>query len=495
MPKILLDATIGTIISIALYLATLPAVNKQRQLVSNGLGPLNPYQIVYSISSCLIWLVYGFMINNWYVMIERVCGLSLYLFYALSCLGLMAINWSKMNVTFGNADGLQKEMLLADIRAISVVQYAIVLIVVVWVTVFALIFNAYGLDPSVLGQICSINSIGYNIVKTPHIYIIARSKNVSTIILPLLFMDSLAAAAWLMYGIGIKNNNFVYPNLVGLTYSFTYLTLYLLHRNNVPDLSAFGSEVAIDTEAGKVGFVRNSSRSRAGSSFDPYRATSNSYASSDKDASAFGDRSRSGTIDRSRSGTIDRSQHSRSGTAEDKDLEPQVDDVMFPMQNMPINDPEEDGSTRVGFVAALDNVMETLVNIGRSRAYTILIDPVAAEEIAHVERLNEQLVPELAGDVCSFCSSPVLVDAKFCSTCGTPIKGGTAEVYQMQSGGDYSSLLSLAQPPEDSPIKLNPTFDPDTHVSTGLPLMPIEEERPSMFSAEIETEGEDPKEV
>ena len=63
----------------------------------------------------------------------------------------------------------------------------------------------------------------------------------------------------------------------------------------------------------------------------------------------------------------------------------------------------------------------------------------------------------------------------------------------MQSGGDYSSLLSLAQPPEDSPVKLNPTFDPDAYIGTGIPLMPIEEERPSMFAAEAE--GEDSKGV
>jgi len=140
-------------------------------------------------------------------------------------------------------------------------------------------------------------------------------------------------------------------------------------------------------------------------------------------------------------------------------------------------------------VAALDSVMESLVNIGRSRAHTMLIDPVAAEEIAHVERLNEQLVPELAGDVCTFCDGPVLVDAKFCSTCGTPIAGGEARTYSMQKGGDYSysSLLSLAEPPEDSATKLNPTFDPDSFVNTSvpLPLMPIEEERPSMFAEEM----------
>jgi len=137
--KFEVDAFIGTLLSIGLYFATLPAVNKQRKLVTNGLGPINIYQIVYSVSSCGIWLVYGFLIDNWYVMAERAFGFTLYIYYALSCLGLMAISWSKMNITFGNAEGLQKDMLAADIKAISTVQYSLVGLVVVWVTVFAIV--------------------------------------------------------------------------------------------------------------------------------------------------------------------------------------------------------------------------------------------------------------------------------------------------------------------------------------------------------------------
>jgi len=488
--KFVLDAFLGTCLSIGLYFATLPAVNKQRQLVTNGLGPLNPYQILYSISSCGIWLVYGFMINNWYVMLERAFGFALYVYYALSCLGLMAISWSKMSMSFGNTYGLQKDILNADMRALCTVQYTMVGIIVVWVIVFAMLFNVYGLDPSVLGQICSINSIGYFLVKTPHLYIIARSKNASSIIAPFMFMDMLCCAAWVMYGIGIKNTNFVYPNIVGLVYSFAYLTLWLSYKNNVPDLSSFGTEVAIATNSGTVGFVRDSSRSRAGLSFDPYRAASNSFSGSD-----------SGDL-RSRAGTLDRSNRSasRSGTLEGKDLEADAataspTDPLQDMKVMPVSTSEQEkdfpASERVGlgFVAALDSVMESLVNIGTSRAHTMLIDPVAAEEIAHVERLNEKLVPELAGVVCTFCDGPVLVDAKFCSTCGTPIAGGEARTYSMQRGGDYSSLLHLVPPPEGSGTKLNPTFDPDSFVNISVPLMPIEEERPSMFAAEAMEDG------
>ena len=460
--KFLIDAFLGTLVSIALYFATLPAVNKQRQLVHMGLGPLNPYQIVYSVSSCLIWLVYGFMIDNWYVMIERTFGLTLYVYYALSCLGLMAVNWGKMNLTFGNTDGIQKDLLLSDIKAISTVQYILVSLVIIWVVVFAFLFNAYGLNSSVLGQICSINSIGYSVIRTPHVYIIARSKNTSTIILPLLVMDTLGSSAWFIYGIGISNTNFIYPNLVGLFYSAAYWTLYALYRNVVPDLSEFGQEVAIDKESGKVGFVRNSSRSRAASSYDPYRAASKSVSALGSD---FGTRSRQGTM----------------GEADD---DPEVGS---PMKDIPVNEDGEEKRERHASVFAatvgqLDSAMEYLVNIGQSRAHTILIDAVAAEEIAHVERLNEQLVPELACDVCSFCDGPVLVDAKFCSTCGTKVEGGTARSYSMQQGGDYASLLSLAAPLDNSPTKSNPTFAPlsSDGPSIRIPLTILEEEeRPS----------------
>jgi hypothetical protein len=62
-----LVATVGTLLDIALYGSHLTNVNNRRRLLQQGLGSMNPYLDLYSVSSQLIWLIYGFMMNNWYV--------------------------------------------------------------------------------------------------------------------------------------------------------------------------------------------------------------------------------------------------------------------------------------------------------------------------------------------------------------------------------------------------------------------------------------------
>ena len=112
--------------SILLYFATLPKVNERRALRTQGLGPLNPYHICYALNSNVLWFSYGFSIDNWFVMIERGVGATLSMYYSISLVGLMAISWSKMNVTFGNADGLQKELLDMDYTRLKTMQLALV---------------------------------------------------------------------------------------------------------------------------------------------------------------------------------------------------------------------------------------------------------------------------------------------------------------------------------------------------------------------------------
>jgi uncharacterized protein with PQ loop repeat len=62
-----LVATVGTLLALMLYSSHLSNVNSRRRLLQQGLGPMNPYLDLYSVSSNLIWLIYGFMMNNWYV--------------------------------------------------------------------------------------------------------------------------------------------------------------------------------------------------------------------------------------------------------------------------------------------------------------------------------------------------------------------------------------------------------------------------------------------
>jgi hypothetical protein len=90
--------------------------------------------------------------------------------------------------------------------------------------------------------------------------------------------------------------------------------------------------------------------------------------------------------------------------------------------------------------------MEYLMNIGRSRANSIFIDPSAAAsaQAVSLEKLEESIelraavAPQLTATVCTVCTSQVVSNGKYCWCCGAII-GRPNRSYSSQRG-EYCDL-------------------------------------------------------
>lgn len=488
--KISVVAIVGTLLAWFLYSSTLSTVNQRRKLLEQGLGPMNPYLDLYSVSSNTVWLIYGLMISNWYVIVNRIVGITLYIYYTVTGIMLMGVYWGKCQVVFANAspDSPQKQAMDHQLRLMKRAQYIFVSILLAWVIIWIILITWLGYDGDLIGTIAGYHSNGYYLVRTPHLYYIARTKNVGSVILLNVICDFSCCFCWFNYGLAIKNTAFIYPNGVGLVYTSLYLIFYFLYRNNkVHDPLAVTASAEAEDESKEaiseegIELVDKTSNTLNNLELGSHEVLSLKLPSSDESLQSDSD---NGANDSNRSENVSRVAQAYAprlvtrvrslsqllgkdspkmvaggGIVDVNKSRLDIDLQMgqststkavsgdFTLASTSATGTQESPRILRDAVKALDSSMEYLVNIGRSRANSLFIDPAAAESTLLQETLLYRAIdlPTLTSAVCAECSQRLVSSAKYCWGCGTVVPRMARSYSNVQ--GEYTELFSQNEPP------------------------------------------------
>jgi solute carrier family 50 protein (sugar transporter) len=79
---------IGVIISNFMWLSPLPAVLEVR--ITRSIGALNPYPFAITVLNCIGWVIYGCLIQDFFVFFSNIFGLMLGTFNTIVCLTVTA---------------------------------------------------------------------------------------------------------------------------------------------------------------------------------------------------------------------------------------------------------------------------------------------------------------------------------------------------------------------------------------------------------------------
>lgn len=395
-------------------------------------------------------------------MFTRIVGTTLYIYYLATGIMIMGIYWSKLNVMYANADpsSQEKYLLNAHLRQMKIVQFVFVAIILLWILVFAIMSNGFQFEEELFGKMAGYHSNGYYLIRTPHLYIIARSRDATTIILPNLIADMIKCLCWLNYGLSLKNTAFIYPNAIGFCYCTVYFIFFFLYRNRdhtsaTPDadgvhnvdemekakkvnaVEGAGMEMSLvgesaDADAGllkKEGRSRTTSNQPLSAEDKEGMAASGGILGIDADLNLQGGKNMSiKTSTHGNTATDDSMSGSSSGY-----INPSSGGGADGLMPMPMESPtrlrSDSHSGTNQLMSLLDTSMEYLMNIGRSRANSLFIDPsgAASAQAVSLEKLVESIelraaqAPQLTAIVCTVCNSQVVSNGKYCWCCGAII--------------------------------------------------------------------------
>ena len=337
-------------------------------------------------------------------------SLPISFYYVPTCFGLMNLHYGQVLLAAPNVDGAQKDAIDTDMKQYRSVQIAFVSMIFIWASIYSTAFTFYGIDGDKLeefvGLLCGIHGYIYNLKYTPQLYIIWRKKDVSSIMPMLMIMDLLSSLAWAAYGYQLQNTNIMYPNIVGTGYGIVFVIFYLLYKSNLPvldnkDIATIPMVIQTDNN------MNNDIQPATKDGFSPvFPLSSNTGDSTDKD---------------------------------DVDIQ----NYIQPTTN-------DDASPLFSPLTWVDDAMINLVNIGRSRANTMLIDVQQEQEVILLDASLADTVDLVAdtvaqdpigisSDLCPQCSQYLVYNSTYCWSCGTGVGSVVRERRTTRSGsGSYS---------------------------------------------------------
>jgi solute carrier family 50 protein (sugar transporter) len=80
---------LGGITAVLIYASALPAIAKINK--SHSLGVFNPIPFALQISSAMAWILYGFLLKNYFLFFPNLVGMLLGIYYTFSLIPVVSI--------------------------------------------------------------------------------------------------------------------------------------------------------------------------------------------------------------------------------------------------------------------------------------------------------------------------------------------------------------------------------------------------------------------
>ncbi|MEW5303774.1 MAG: hypothetical protein WDW36_006433 [Sanguina aurantia] len=197
--------TLGAIISTGMYFSPLSAVLKANK--ERAIGDLNALPFAVTVANTIVWLVYGLLKHDPFVMSSNVPGLPAAMFCTMSVYGLV------------------DEKVRAQLRTIVCGTLLIL-------PILGVVSSFGSQDPAVYiglwGIMGNIIALVYYAAPLSSMAEVIKSRNSVSILLPLTIMNTANATLWTIYGTAI-NDPYVYGiNALGLLLSGAQIALRML---------------------------------------------------------------------------------------------------------------------------------------------------------------------------------------------------------------------------------------------------------------------------
>ncbi|CAM9424462.1 unnamed protein product, partial [Ectocarpus fasciculatus] len=208
---------LGTAICCAMYLSPLQAVLAARR--SGSLGTLNPVPFGIAVLNALGWAMYAVLLRDYFIFVANAPGVVFGMFFVISSLSLLS-----------KTDGGMHSPVYRVLELILVVGlscYAL-LIMIIGITV-----AGQGVAKTVVAFVANGLCIIYYSAPCSTMLTVVRTRDPSSLHLPMILANALNAVMWCVYGFFALNDLFVYvPNGIGLFLATLQLSLIAIYRNS-----------------------------------------------------------------------------------------------------------------------------------------------------------------------------------------------------------------------------------------------------------------------
>lgn len=208
------------------------ADNKQHNSMSTCID--NPLPLSLMFANCLAWLVYGFLLKDFYIFFANIFGATFSLWASVTCIAFDA----KMQ-SHTTAENLQKQstetlMIITDegsfptnstnskFSYLAKWTFPILLLAFFFNIIFAFIILvaikdtvSYSTRSAIMGSIVVVTLCLFFVSPLATLFRVLRSRNASSFYLPFSVTQVVSGSCWALYGVFIDDPFMYAPNVFG----------------------------------------------------------------------------------------------------------------------------------------------------------------------------------------------------------------------------------------------------------------------------------------
>jgi len=216
---------LGTLLVNIMWLTPVYELLKARK--NRDLGDLNPLPFAAVLLNCIGWAMYGVLKQDYFIFFSNGPGIVIGLFTCMSTIFIL----SKEKAT----EKEEKQRKMMETLVLGAVGFWVIVALFV-----GLVYPGSSMGTEVVGVFVDIISISYYAVPLSTLAQIIRTRDASSLYLPLIAINTLNTFAWVAYGaLGTHDITMWLPNGLGLILSLIQLAIIFYYRS-------FGNRSAAD---------------------------------------------------------------------------------------------------------------------------------------------------------------------------------------------------------------------------------------------------------
>jgi len=230
----------GCVLAFLMFCAPLRDLNQGLQ--KGTLSTLNPVPWAVAVGNGFGWLLYGFILKDFYVLAANLPGLFVNLFLCYGAAKLQYYQRQKSFLAFDTARIRSQDDQSTLSTASSVKQMDLMLSMTPIERVFFGVASAWAIlgaycgwltteqhAKSIIGVTVNCNLVFFYAAPLNTIWNVIKSRNSVSIHRPTMFMNTANASFWVIYGMAIQDRIILFPNAVGALLGVLQIIICVLY--------------------------------------------------------------------------------------------------------------------------------------------------------------------------------------------------------------------------------------------------------------------------
>lgn len=227
---------LGTITANIMHSSSLLVIRLSRRQRLLGKA-VNPIPWAFSAVTSFVWLIYGVMKNNYFIVSANAFGVIMGLFSCTTALILLGSAREELELVYS-----------------STMEFILICGAVIWIALAYVIISSgdFALTVFLVGMYGTISSIIRYMAPMTSVLSVFKMKDASSIYAPQLIANCVNCTCWTIYGLFGVGDVFVYiPPLVGIACSAFLLSLKTIYPSNITVMLKKDDPLLDDIEGGK----------------------------------------------------------------------------------------------------------------------------------------------------------------------------------------------------------------------------------------------------